>query len=98
MSDIESKIEELKNKINDNEFENVMYSDRLEETKNAVITSFSPASIDAGSSDTITCDVPPGLEGALPGTLRSLGGTFTAETGQVFTSEGGHYSRSKRLY
>jgi len=87
MSGIEVKIEELKSKINNNEFENVMYNASLDGTRNAVITSFSPDSIDSGSSVSITCEVPPGLEGALPGTLRSLGGTFTSEEGKVFLAE-----------
>ena len=84
MSCIEDKIKSLKAKINDNGCENIMYSDKLEVVRDATITSFSPSSINGQTSAAIACDVPPGLD-ALPGTLRSLGGTFTSENGQVFT-------------
>lgn len=83
---IESKIQDLKSKVLNNPYENIMYNDQLKDTKDLIITEFSPVSIDAGSSAAIDCEVPPGIP-VPAGTLRSMGGTFmNVDTGQVFVA------------
>ncbi len=82
-SNLEQRIKSLKSVILDNPHENNMYNDRnLGETKEVLITSFSPTSIDSESIASISCQID-GIK-VTPGSLRATAGTFTnPETGQV---------------
>ncbi|WND02248.1 hypothetical protein QGN29_11870 [Temperatibacter marinus] len=85
-SDLNNK-DKIKQLINNNPYENIFYTEDLNGSQDAVISEMNPDSIDEGSSATIICSVPPGLD-AHAGTLRSLGGTYTStSTGQVFVTD-----------
>ena len=82
-SNLEQRIKSLKSVILDNPYENNMYNDRnLGETKEVLISSFSPTSIDSESIASISCQI--GGIKVTPGSLRATVGSFTnPETGQV---------------
>ena len=83
-SNLEQRIKSLKSVILDNPHENNMYNDRnLGETKEVLISSFSPTSIDSESIASISCQIEGGIK-VTPGSLRATAGTFTnSETGQI---------------